>query len=118
VRRELAELKLELGKQRVDVGVVPPLLPHHRHEVAVPAAVRAEGQVDVEVANAGHAALRGRGTSSPAQFGQTCAIAFAHSTQNVHSYEQIVAGPSGPSAIPHRSHAGRISKLISSPGRG
>jgi hypothetical protein len=62
--------------------------PDRGDEVAVPAAVRAERQVDVQMADAAfvsHATLRGRGTSSPAQFGQTCSIAFAHSTQNVHS---------------------------------
>ena len=31
------------------------------------------------------ARLRGRGTSSPPQFGQTCSIAAAHVGQNVHS---------------------------------
>jgi hypothetical protein len=36
-------------------------------------------------------------------------MAAAHGSQNVHSYEQIAAGASGPSIAPHRSHAVRIS---------
>jgi hypothetical protein len=104
-------------------------------EVAVTATVRAEGQVDVEVASSGdafgvttssrtnvdsfavasvlgfasHADLRGRDTSSPPQLGHTCSIASAQWTQKVHSNEQMVAGPSAVSAPPHRSHTPRIS---------
>jgi hypothetical protein len=114
-------LQLELGEERVDVRLVLVLAPDGGHEFAVAAAVGTERQMDVEVPNgAPHARLRGRATSSPPQFGHTSSIAAAQSTQKVHSYEQIVAGPSGASADPHRSHASRSSSatLISSPSRG
>ncbi len=47
-------LLLELGEQRIDVGAVLPRSPDHRDEVAVPAAVRAERQVNVEMADRAH----------------------------------------------------------------
>ncbi len=49
VLREQRPLQLELREQRVDVRRVLPALPDDRDEVAVPAAVRAERQVHVEV---------------------------------------------------------------------
>ena len=52
--REHVPLERELGEQRVDVRRVLPAPPDHRHEVAVPAAVRAERQVHVEVPDAAH----------------------------------------------------------------
>src|SRR5436309_1911852 len=48
---EHSALEPELGKQRIDVTLVLPLASDNRHEVAVAAAVAAEWQVDVEVAN-------------------------------------------------------------------
>ena len=52
---EQRPLQLELGQQRVDVRSVLPDTADDRDEVAVPAPVRAERQVDVEVArSAGH----------------------------------------------------------------
>jgi hypothetical protein len=59
-----------------------------------------------------HDDLRGRGLSSPAQFGHTCSIASAQPAQNVHSNEQMAAGPSAVSAPPHRSHTLRISNAM------
>ena len=47
-------LLLELGEQRIDVGAVLPGSPDHRDEVAVPAAMRAERQVNVEMADRAH----------------------------------------------------------------
>ena len=58
LRREQRALELELLKQRVDVGAVLPAAPDDGDEVAVAAAVRAEGQVHVEMARAAHAATR------------------------------------------------------------
>ena len=53
--REQRALELELGKQCIDVGTVLGAPADDRDEVAVPAPVRAERQVDVEVARAaGH----------------------------------------------------------------
>ena len=66
-------LLAQLAQERVDVRPVQVIAARRRDEVAVAAAVRAERQVDVEVADA-HAALLGRGTSSPLQFGQTCSM--------------------------------------------
>ena len=115
-RRERAALQLELGEQRVDVGAVLVAPPDRGDEVAVPAAVRAERQVDVEVADAAHAPSAAAHQLA-AQFGQTCSIASAHSTQNVHSNEQIAAGrrlsPSRTARTPRISSA-----TTSSPGRG
>jgi len=55
--------------------------------------VRAERQVDVQMADGAHdgpaSARFGRATSSPPQFGQTCAISSVHQRQNVHLYEQM-----------------------------
>ena len=51
---EQPRLELELAQQRIDVGVVLAVPPDHRDEVAVAAAVRAERQMDVEVADAAH----------------------------------------------------------------
>src|SRR4051794_29055375 len=48
----MATLQLELGQQRVDVRGVPVLAAGDGDEVAVPAAVGAERDVDVEVADA------------------------------------------------------------------
>ena len=42
-------LPLELGQERVDVRTVLVEAPYRRHEVAVAAAMRAEGQVDIEM---------------------------------------------------------------------
>ena len=56
------------------------------------------------------AARRGRGTSSPPQFGQTPFIASVQATQNVHSYEQMRASPSAASGASQRSHTVRISR--------
>jgi hypothetical protein len=82
-------------------------------EVAVTAPVGAERQVEIDVRDSRHSpALLGRGTSSPLQFGQTCSIPAAHATQNVHSYEQITAGAFDFSAVPQRSHTGRISSAM------
>jgi len=53
--------------------------------------------------------LLGRATSSPPQLGHVEAMADAHGWQNVHSNEQIAAGPSPASGDPHRSQASRIS---------
>jgi hypothetical protein len=53
--------------------------------------------------------LMGRRTNSPPQFGQTPAsLEVAHSSQNVHSKEQMRAflAPGGRSRLQH-SHAGR-----------
>ena len=47
-------LELELGEERVDVGAVLPAPPDHGDEVAVPAPVRAEREVDVEVPDVAH----------------------------------------------------------------
>ncbi len=52
--REPRALELELGEHRADVGGVRVLVPRHRHEVAVAAAVRAERDVHVEVAQLTH----------------------------------------------------------------
>ena len=50
--REQTALELELRQQRVDVVAVLAVVARHGDEVAVAAAVGAEGQVDVEVARA------------------------------------------------------------------
>ena len=72
LRREQRALELELPEQRVDVRPVLLAAADDGDEVAVPAAVRAERQVHVEVPRAAHDAIRlGRATSSPPQFGQT-----------------------------------------------
>ena len=81
-------------------------------EVAVAAAVRAERQVHVEMPRAAHALTRfGRATSSPPQFGQTCAIASPHAGQNVHSKEQMtsvaVGRECGAAALAGRAHLER-----------
>ena len=49
---ENVPLERELGEQRVDVRGMLPAAPDDGHEVAVPAAMRAEGQVHVEVTDA------------------------------------------------------------------
>src|SRR5205823_3538796 len=55
LRREHAALELELREQRIDVGGVLRAPPHRRDEIAVPAAVRAERKVHVEMPGAtGH----------------------------------------------------------------
>ena len=51
--RQQRALAIKLGEQRVNVGTVPVLVPRHRDEVAVAAAVRAEGDVDVQVGDGG-----------------------------------------------------------------
>src|SRR5581483_1775256 len=86
LRREQRPLELELRQQRGDVALVLAVAADDGDEVAVAAAGRAERQVDVEMARAGHdATRRGRGTSSPPQLGQTPSIDSVHVTQNVHS---------------------------------
>ena len=52
--REHPPLQLELREQRVDVRRVLLVPPDDRDEVAVPAAVRAERQVHVEVPDVAH----------------------------------------------------------------
>ena len=52
--REHVPLELELREQRIDVGRVLPAPPDDGDEVAVAAPVRAERQVDVEVADVAH----------------------------------------------------------------
>ncbi len=52
--RQQRALAIKLGEQRVNVGTVPVLVPRHRDEVAVAAAMRAEGDVDVEVGDGRH----------------------------------------------------------------
>jgi hypothetical protein len=54
----------------------------------------------------------GRRRNSPPQFGQTCFISTEQPAQNVHSYEQMYASLSMPSAPPHFSHAAFISSPI------
>jgi hypothetical protein len=49
--------------------------------------------------------LRGRRTSSPLQFGQTFFMAAEHASQNVHSYEQIIAMSPAGSGCRHFSHS-------------
>ena len=49
--------------------------------------------------------LRGRGTSSPPQLGQTPLIVSAQAGQKVHSKLQMRASPSGASGVPQRSHS-------------
>ena len=57
---------------------------------------------------------RGRGTSSPPQFGQRPPMASAHRAQNVHSKLQIRAsGAAGGSGAAHFSQVG-FSSIISS----
>jgi hypothetical protein len=53
----------------------------------------------------------GRVTSSPPQFGHVWSTAAAHAGQNVHSNEQMTAGPSGAKTASHRSHIPRISSM-------
>src|SRR5207342_3793894 len=79
-------LLVELPQECVDVRPVQVVAPGRRDEVAVAAAVGAEGEMDVEVADA-HAVLFGLGTSSPPQFGQTCSSVWPQAAQNVHSKE-------------------------------
>ena len=78
---EQAALELELGEQRVHVGAVVAGVADDGDEVAVAAPVRAERQVHVEVAGAGHLRSLSRlrtarnascGTSTP----PTCFIRF------------------------------------------
>ena len=52
--REHRTLQLELGEHGIDVGRVLSASPDDRDEVAVPAAMRAERQVHVEVTNVAH----------------------------------------------------------------
>ena len=80
-------LLVKLAEQRVDVHAVHVVAAGRRDEVAVAAAVRAEREVDVQVAgSARHTVTRfGRATSSPPQFGHTKSIASPHDRQNVHS---------------------------------
>src|SRR4029077_1459270 len=87
-------------------------------EVAVAAAVGAEREMDVEMADA-HVARFGLGTSSPPQFGHMRSSASPQAEQNVHSKEQMTASPSAATAAPQRSHSVRISSAISfsAPGR-
>ncbi len=54
LRREHVGLERELGEEGVHVGSVLPGAPDDRDEVAVPAAVRAERHVHVEVADVAH----------------------------------------------------------------
>jgi hypothetical protein len=56
--------------------------------------------------------LRGRRTNSPSQFGQTFANFSAHSTQNVHSNEQIKASPPGETGRSQCMHLIFISNAI------
>jgi hypothetical protein len=56
--------------------------------------------------------LRGRGTNSPSQFGQISANFAVHSTQNVHSNEQINASPPGESGRSQCMHRTFISNAI------
>src|SRR5262249_46014127 len=49
-----AALEVELAKHRVDVAAVLTVLPDQRDEVAVAAAVDAEREVDIEVADGAH----------------------------------------------------------------
>ena len=100
-------------EQRVDVGAVLPGAADDGDEVAVAAAVRAERQVHVEMPRAAHAALRGRATSSPPQFGQIGVHRLAAARQKVHSNEQMPPRVRWASAAPQRSHAERISSAIS-----
>jgi hypothetical protein len=51
---------------------------------------------------------RGRCTNSPPQLGQTLFISVAHFSQNVHSYEQIMAMPAADNSRLHFSHAAFI----------
>jgi hypothetical protein len=78
--------------------------------------MRAEREMEIQMLDAArHAVTRfGRATSSPPQFGQTEAVASPQARQNVHSYEQMSASPSGGNATPQRSHVVRISSAISS----
>ena len=55
---------------------------------------------------------RGRRTSSPPQFGQTCVRAAAQSAQNVHSKTQMYASSVGASVAAQRSHDVRSSSAI------
>src|SRR5580700_553916 len=55
---------------------------------------------------------RGRGTSSPPQFGQRRFISLAQRGQKVHSKEQMKASPSAERRSSHRSHSARISSAI------
>jgi hypothetical protein len=68
-----------------------------------------DGTVAGEPGGAHQTARRGRATSSPPQFGHTRSISSAHATQKVHSWLQIVACPSGTSAVPQRSQLVLIS---------
>jgi len=56
---------------------------------------------------------RGRGTSSPLQFGQTFCISAAHAAQNVQPNEQKHASPPGGVGVAHRSQRVFISSAIS-----
>jgi hypothetical protein len=57
---------------------------------------------------------RGRRTSSPPQFEQTCPIAVEHAAQNVHSCAQMNARSAGAIAPPHFSHVAFISSAMPS----
>jgi hypothetical protein len=64
--------------------------------------------------------LRGRRTNSPLQFGQICSNLAAHSTQNVHSNEQINASPpaaSGRSQCIHLTFISNATAASLLPGR-
>jgi hypothetical protein len=63
-------------------------------------------------AGSAEAFRRGRRSSSPAQFGQTCCMCSVHFAQNVHSNEQINARSPAPSVQPHFSHAAFISSVM------
>src|SRR5262249_40129232 len=58
LRRERVTPEPELGEQRVDIGAVLAAAPDDGHEVAVPAPVRAERKVHVQVSNVPHSYLR------------------------------------------------------------
>jgi hypothetical protein len=75
--------------------------------------------VHVEVPDLAHDASlrRGRGTSSPPQFGQTLSIASAHAGQNVHSNEQMRASSSAARVASQLSHAVLISRAITASAR-
>ena len=62
--RQRAALELELRQQRVDVVAVLAVVARHGDEIAVAAAMGAEGQVDVEVARA-RSSPRGGGRKTP-----------------------------------------------------
>src|SRR5262249_37833684 len=56
--RERVAPERELGEQRVDIGAVLAAAPDDGHEVAVPAPVRAERKMHVQVSNVPHSYLR------------------------------------------------------------